>query len=178
MSLQTRPFEVRAGYAPQTCLLIEALKVGNVGDVMTDKELQEICGVGTAPMQKGYSFLQSAIRFCERMGVFWKRIKGTEGIKCLDSVEKMHLCDSDRRHMSKVARRSIRRLGSIERKELTAGNQKRYDVQVAQHGAMALFADTRTEQKIIAAAEKQAIDRAQVIALFADSRDSTRPDVT
>ena len=172
--MEVRSFEARAGFAPATCRLIDALKDGKPGDSMTDAELADICGLPCKPKAKGYSYLMSAIRYCEKDGVFWKRIKAGNELRCLDAGEKLNVCEGDRKHISRVARRSVRRLGSIDVKELPADKMKQYHTQIAQAGTMALFADSKTTRKIASETEKQPIDRDKVIELFTKgNKDST-----
>jgi hypothetical protein len=162
-------FEARAGYAPQTCMLIDRLRGGSPGDTVLDDELVAVCGLPCRPMTPGYNYLRSAIKYCEQSGVFWKRVKGVEGLRCLSATEKLHVCDSDRKHISRVSRRSLRRLGSIERAELEANDQRRFDVQLAQHATLALFADHRAEKRIAASTNGTAIERDKVLELFKES---------
>lgn len=164
--MEVSSFEARAGFAPATCRLIDALKNGVPGDTITDARLMEICGAPCRPNTKGYSYLMSAIRFCERDGVFWKRIKSGGEIRCLNACEKLNVCEGDRKHISRVARRSVRRLGSIDAGQLPLDRVKQYQTQLAQAGTLALFADSRTTRKIESAGEKNHIDRDKVIALF------------
>jgi hypothetical protein len=167
-----KSFEARSGYAPETCMLIDHLRNGVPGDTVLDEELATVCGLPCRPMTRGYNYLRSAIKYCEQSGVFWKRVKGVQGLRCLTATEKMHVCDSDRKHISRVSRRSLRRLGSIERAELEVSEQRRYDVQLAQHATLALFADHRAEKRIAASTNGHAIERDKVLELFKESTSS------
>ena len=54
------PFE--SGLSPVTSKLIDLLKKGQIGDILTDEEMTSHCGKDTRPNYKGYGNLQTAIK--------------------------------------------------------------------------------------------------------------------
>ena len=95
----------------QTMDLIEALKGGQVGDELTDKELTRICGVSCRPGEKGYGYLETAkrrVRFDH--GIVWERIRGANLIRCLNASEIIGTTEVDRVQFTNEARKRVQSL--------------------------------------------------------------------
>jgi hypothetical protein len=154
-----------ASYHPCTSKLIAVLKGGAPGDEKTDDELSGVCGLSTEVGGLGYHYLLSAMRFADRQGVQWQRVRGAGTIKCLTGIERMDTADRDRRHVVKVATRTVRRLSGVNRDELPEPEKRRLDVTRAQLSAVALFGRQSTTKKIENKLSGE-VDRQKVIELF------------
>lgn len=96
------------GMYRQTSQLIDRLKTGKPGDVASDSDLESICGHAVAPGERGYGYLQSAIRYCRKHhSVYWKRIPKSGVLKCLDSAECLSDMQRDRKAIHKRTGRMI-----------------------------------------------------------------------
>lgn len=142
---------VQAGMRLSTSQLIDVLKEGKVGDVKTDEKLKEICGRDTAPGGDGYGNLASAIRHVQRnYGITWKRVVGAGCIKCLSSTEKDGVVESNRKHISRVAKRSIQIAKTIDINELPESDRQTAIVKIVQMQAIGQFSSTQTTKKLAA----------------------------
>lgn len=100
------------------CKLIDKMKDGKPGDVLTDVELAGLCGRNTSPGGNGYPALQTAIHHCENDGVVWRRVPGEKKIACQDGVGVLNLAKHTRKRVGKQMRGSGRRLRAINPADL------------------------------------------------------------
>ena len=158
---------VQQGMRLATAKLIEALKDGKVGDVLTDEEMFAICERKTMPDVDGYGNLQSAIRHVEKnYGLVWRRVAGARCIKCLDGVERCGVIASNRRHIGKVARRAVAVGRTIQVDELPELERATALVQVAQLQAVEQFARTQTTKRLVARKATGAPDMSKLLEAF------------
>jgi hypothetical protein len=159
---------VQQGMRLATAKLIEALKDGKVGDVLTDEEMFAICERKTMPGGNGYVNLQSAIRHVEKnYGLVWRRVATAGCIKCLDGVERCGVLASNRRHIGKVSRRALVVGRSIQVDELPESERTEALVQVAQLQAVEHFSRTETTKRLVARKATAAPDMAKLLEVFA-----------
>lgn len=126
--------------------LIDKMKDGKPGDVLTDAELMGLCNRITSPGGNGYPALQTAIQYCEKDGVVWRRVPGEKRIACQDGLGVLALAKNTRRRVGRQMRGSGRRLRAINPADLPndqARQQHRNEVVIA------LFvADSVGEEKV------------------------------
>lgn len=158
---------VQQGMGLETAKLIELLKGGKVGDVLTDEEMFAICERKTMPGGDGYGNLQSAIKHVEtNYGLVWRRVKMTGSIKCYDDQEKYGVIGSMRRHIGKVSRRALVVGRSIQVDELPESERTEALVQVAQLKAIEQFSRTEMTKRLVARKATAAPDMAKLLQAF------------
>lgn len=149
MSTATTSFSTIPGYGPQSMLLIERLKTGKPGDILTDEELTAICGRNTASGGKGCGALSSAIRYCTaNHGIVWQRERGASAIKCLNSSEVVNKVRSSASSIHRKAGRTLKVAATVKLAELTPEEVRDHNVLCAQIGAVRLFASGDTRKKL------------------------------
>lgn len=137
--------------SPAAAKLIERLKTGKPGDVITDEELRELTKLDCSPSGKGYSCLQTAIRHCERNhGVVWRREAKAGAIKCLDPSEVAEVANGYRRHIGRVSRRAVGVLNTINPNQLPESERPSVHATLAQLGAITMFAGGDMQKKLVA----------------------------
>jgi len=135
---------------PITVLLIEHLTKSKVGDFESDISMQRLCGLPVGVNQKGYGYLQSAIRYLEKTGIVWKRIPTKEGIKRQEPEEIIERTQNDLRCISRKTRRSSGRLSHGV--DVSALPQEKRPIALAlaaQLGAMQLIGRTDSTKKLM-----------------------------
>lgn len=101
------PRRVIRAMSVETSLLVDKLRFGRPGDVMTDEELFSACGKHTAPGEPGYPNLSAAIKHVRRNhGIVWQRVCHEGKIKCLSSEERLVAVESIHRQASRLAQRA------------------------------------------------------------------------
>lgn len=115
-------------YALETNKLIQRLKDGMPGDIVTDDEMSDLIGKSTQPGGAGYNYLQSAMRYCLHQGVRWERMRKQRAIKCLDSSETLKHGERGIKLLGRAARRETRKIGTVKRAELSQEESKRFGV--------------------------------------------------
>ena len=153
---QQKQTVVLGGMRQATVKLIEKLKTGKPGDTATDAELTEACGKSTRPCEpdtklpgEGYAYLLSAIRYCEReYGVVWRRVHGEEHIQVLNNAGKLGLASSHRKHVHRMAKRTMRVLGSVVPSELDDEAKRDFLSMSAMHGALATLTTSKAVKKL------------------------------
>ena len=149
------------------CLLVERLKDGVPGDVISDAALGPVCGRDTAPGGNGYPALMSAIRHCWKIfGVRWKRISGRDAIQCLSPSERAEEAESDVRAMRRKARRSRERLATIPTDQLTDQERGKLLARVCQIGTIELMTSPAAAKKIEAQNAEAIPNLKDVLRLF------------
>ena len=121
--------------------LIDVMKTGKQGDTLTAKELKDACGRNVKSGEDGYANLASAIRHCiNNYNLVWKWIKGLDGIRCLGPTEIVSVSETDRKSISRRAKRSCRKLATIDDGKLADGEKVMVNTQRAFMGSLAMFA--------------------------------------
>jgi len=152
-------------YHPNTVLLIGKLNSGKYGDVFTDKELTEFVDSDTSAGGKGYGYLMSAIRYCERYhNIVWRRIRGEGKILCLDPIEILELSHGDITKIRKQARRGSKRLFGINQEEIEVHERPQFNAAAAQLGFIASFSSGKTTKKLMGKCEQPKLDN--IVELF------------
>jgi hypothetical protein len=136
-------------YHPITVRLITELEKGKQGDSKTDDELCKIAGMSVAVKDKGYSYLMSAIRYCERLGISWQRQVKQNKILCQTGEEIVERSRADLRVVRKRTRRSLNRISSVDPSSIP--ENKRADAMAlsAQLGAIGLLSRNESTKKLL-----------------------------
>lgn len=153
-----------------TSKLIEAMKNGKPGDMLTDEELERICGLACHSRQKGgepgkgYGYVGTAIRYCVREHrVVWKRVPRAACIKCLKPDEIRTVAKARRRHICKVGKWGVRELATVEIDRLSDSERREHLLCTAQLGALAGMADNTMTKKLEARNVTQAPDMQRLL---------------
>lgn len=147
----TTKYQNVPGMSPVTMKLIDGLKNGKHGDMLTDTQLSAICGEPTAPGQKGYAKLASAIRYCKRHhGVVWCRQYHGGLIKCLDDAERLDYTHQRRRKARRVIRDAGLIASTIDLEKLPAERRAEHAAITAQLRGLAVFTDSGFTKALVA----------------------------
>ncbi len=148
----------------ETLRLVELLKTGNKGDILTDERLTEVCGKNVKPYGDGqrgagYGYLISAIRYVlKHHALHWKRIVGAGAIKCCQADDTIGDVHADSKRVSRASKRSLRKLATVELAGLDETQKADCLALVAQHGTLALVAKNATQKKLVARKATEAVD--------------------
>ena len=139
------------GLSPVTSKIVDLLKVGKQGDILTDEKMTEHCGRETKVIGNGYGNLQTAIGRTERFhGLVWRRISGEVWIKCLDDEEKSSTGKSGLGKISRESRRTKRVLSLVEIDHLLVEKRSGHLVSCVQIGTISLMSKPATTKKLLA----------------------------
>lgn len=155
-------------YSPVTLKLIDRLKDGHPGDVITDEQLHEVCGHRTAVNHAGYTNLLTAMRYVR--GHFhknWQRVHGAGAIKCLNSVETLDRGDSNRRMIRRKAVCAMNELRTIDPEQIE-GRGTEYNALIAQSATLILFADHGVTKKLQAREKEKPYDPTEALEHWPD----------
>lgn len=148
MSDELQRMHIRPGLRLETLKLIEKLKAGKIGDVLTDGELTELCGKCTRVGGEGYAYLLSAIKYVLREhGLVWRRVTGEDTIKCLDAKEVRSKAAADRQSTSRRGKRTVRQIQAVydTADETTRAALNR---ELSTHGALVAMASNKMQKKL------------------------------
>jgi hypothetical protein len=145
---EAESYKAIGGYHAITVRLISALQTGKPGDEKTDAELSEVAGFPTSVGGKGYAYLCSAIRYCDRLGVVWQRVKSEGKIVCLNGGEVLARSGGDVRHIGRTARRSAGRLALVDTTSLPQQDRPRALAIGAQLGAIMLMSKPEATKRL------------------------------
>jgi hypothetical protein len=151
-------FRVQPSYSVESAKLISKLKGGKPGDVLTDEELAEICGKRTGPNQPGYNYLQTAIKYCERQGIVWRRLREAGAIKCLESTEIVVSSRDDMQKTHRATKRIARRLGAVKPDELDNSGRVQFAAQMSQTMTIVAFSAEKVTKKLEARKTSEPFD--------------------
>lgn len=128
----------------QTSKMIEAMKTGKAGDLITEEQLTKICEI---PWNEGH--LASARRYCLRNhGIIWARVRGAQAIKCLSSSETLTVGESDLKRVHRASKRAVRKLATVKPNELKNGEHTKLNSLMAQHGTLAAFSSSQASKAL------------------------------
>lgn len=145
---ETKSIPRIGNYSPYTNKLIERLRQGKPGDVITDEELLAVAGYGCGANQKCYSNLMTAIKYCEGEGIIWRRMRGQKLIACQRAGEVVEQAVTDLRVVHRKAKRTSRRLIMTDTSELSSGEKMRHSSLVAQAGTLVMVSHGTTRNRI------------------------------
>ena len=94
-----------------TSRLINRLKDGKIGDMITDEELSKVAGVEITSTSKNAANLRSAIRNVQReYRLVWKRQFRAGYIKCCDALEVTNHCGKSIEQVARKSRYTVKTL--------------------------------------------------------------------
>lgn len=132
-------------------MLVDRLKSGKPGDVITDEEMRELCGKDTRPGGDGYCYLATAIKIClKEHRVVWKRTRGAWCIKCLVLEELLLVAKTNSVRIHKTAKKSIETMQTVSLDVIPEVKRPEYLARMAQFGTIAAFTKKDTQEKMIA----------------------------
>lgn len=155
------------GISPVTSKIVDRLKTGKIGDIVTDEELLNICGKDTKPHGDGYGNLGTALKILERKhGKVWMRVKGANCLKCCNSEEIADVCDSDIQRVRRRSKRANNRATLVDISILSNDDAKRFMANVAITGTIELLSKRDTAKKLMARETKTSIDLPKLLEAF------------
>lgn len=164
---ETKRFRSVPGMHVCTSQLIDRIKDGKAGDVLTDEELSRLCGRNTCVGGDGYGYLNSAINHVlKQYGIVWKRERGANAIKCLEPEEIISTSEQDRKHIHRVGRRTVRRLGTVDIEQLPPTARKAHSLQFAQMATIAAFSSKNTQKKLEVREKVEPLNMAKMIEMW------------
>jgi len=120
--------------------LIMRLRGGKPGDVLTDAQLTEACGMDTSVNGPAYGYLQSAIRWClNNHRIVWERQRGMSSLKCVEHAERMSVSDGLVRRSHRMIHRGKKVLASVEMDALDDTQKRELLVRQAHIGTLDMF---------------------------------------
>lgn len=133
-----------------TASLIDYLIKAEIGDVITDDEMTEVCGKDTRPNKSGYGNLKSALNYLlNNEGMVFERIRGSDAIKCLDSKETVISAEGDLKGMHKRAKKVRKKTMTVDQTQLSSEDIKRLSAVSAQVGFLELISKRDTFKKLV-----------------------------
>lgn len=154
------------GYHPITIRLIHLLETGEIGDILTDAQLEEEAGVAVGVGERGYAYLGSAIRYCIGSGKVWQRVRGEHLIKCLDVDEIFSSAEVDLKGIKRKANRGTRKIFSIDPKDIDLAKMTKYSTLSAQMATVAMFASKKTTTKMLENSVKEPLKLEETLKIF------------
>jgi hypothetical protein len=125
------------GMVIETSKLVDRLKDGPHGAVLTDDEMTALIRRDTSPGGTGYGNLMSAIEHVIRnYRLVWHRIPNSRCIKCLSHEEASELLDCRRKHISRTTTKALREGRTVDVSALQPQDRTAYLVRIAQFGML------------------------------------------
>ena len=168
---QTEQVEARRipvpGVSRETAALVERLKTGTHGDLITDVELSKLIGKDTRPNHKGYSNLMSAIGRCLReYRILWQRVRQENCIECVNDIGKVEVVKSKRQQIHRKARKSMRVSASVDLDGLDDAAKRLLLTETAITGTIALATKESTAKKLQARSFDTALSLPKLLEMF------------
>jgi len=155
------------GLSPATSKIIDYLKDGKVGDIVTDESLTGHCGRDTRPNQDGYGNLTTALKRLEsKYGKLWVRVKGGDCLKCCNSIEIAEICDSDLQRVRRRTKRLNGRVPLVKIDDLNQDEVKLFMANIAISGTIELLSKRNTVKKLIARNTQKPLELPRLLEAF------------
>lgn len=150
-----------------TARLADALRVGKMGDTLTDESLAKIADGDCGPGGKHYAHLMSAIRIARRQyGVVWQRVPKAGYLKCLSDGERVDLSKSVTRRVNKLARRGRQILETVDAAKLSDSERREFGAQVAVTGALLAMSSQPAQRALVDQHVTDAVELPKLLAAF------------
>lgn len=150
----------------ETKKLIAELSSGShkVGDSITDEQLKAVCGADCRVGEKGYGYLQTAIRnVAKQHNIYWERIHGANAIKRLTPEEALNSTRRDREHIARKAKWGVAKLRTIDTSVLDETQRVEMNSSLAQLGTLAVFASGKTAKALEARKAESPVDLSRLL---------------
>ncbi len=167
----TRTFDVRAPMHRCTMLCIDRLKDGPIGSTIQIEELEKLIDrkIDTQKPdgKRGYGYLRSAIRHVlNSYGYVWFWIAGQRLIRCLDVTGKLELSIKDAKKTGRVHRKDVRRLETVNLRELDNETREKVVMRAAMSSTMALMMSGRTAKALEERGIAKALELPELLSAF------------
>lgn len=131
-----------------TSRLVDVLKDGKIGDEFTDEQLTVICEHDVKE-SRGGTYVRSACNHVKsNYGLFWRRVRGSGMIRCLNNTEKREFAKSCTKSINRTSKRALTALRTIDFDMLPANEKQETLVLMAQHGTLATTSKHGTLKKL------------------------------
>lgn len=155
------------GVCRETAAIIERIKTGRPGDIITDEELTKLIGKPTRPGGKGYGNLMSAIGRCIReYRILWQRIREGGCIECVSNSGKVLVAKAKRKQMYRKAKQSLVVTASIDLDGLSDDEKRRCLVESATAGTVIMMTKNATFKKLEARNVNNSLDLPRLLDAF------------
>lgn len=139
--------------------------------VLSDREMTEVCGFDTSVNGAGYGYLQSAMRHVLREHrKHWVRVRNEGCIKLLGPGETMDNVQQDQKHVRKTAKRSLVKLNVVDINQLSDEAKKEYLAKASQMGTILLVADNKTRKALADMNGPKPLDFGRLLEGFKNAR--------
>lgn len=130
--------------------LVELLRKGKPGDMLTDEQLTAACGKPTQTGGDGYQSLQRAIQHVRsNHSLVWQRIPKANAIRCLNADETVVAVGSDLKSIRRKTRRTVAKLETVDVAQIeNPENKTKATVLAAMFGAIQVVASGATAKKL------------------------------
>ena len=150
-----------------TRMLVNMMKDGRPGDVLTDDAMRAACGRITAPGGDGYANLATAIKHVTaNYGKFWRRVPGEHCIKCFNGSETLEFAKDQRSQVSRKINGVRRALATVDPISLPDDQRTAYFAQASQMQALHKFCQWDSLKKIEDQKPSEVFDLAKTLAVF------------
>ncbi len=161
------------GMSLATVKIIEHLKDGPIGRVVSMAELRELTGKNCSVGGDGYGYLRTA---CENVtknyNLFWTRIRGENVVKCLGAEETDVHVEGTLRHIHKTSRRAVRRLGTVNLGSLSEEARPAYVAKLAALGTLTELSASKTQKKLIQKNIAKAVNMQKLLDVWVEGKET------
>jgi len=164
---ESKAFPFEHGLSPASAKLMEKLKTGKIGDIVTDEELTGICGKNTRVGEKGYANLQTAIRRTLRdYGLVWMRIPKAYAIKCLDSNEIVESLPADMERIRHCSKKALKRGAQVEIGKIPEDMKMLFFARQAQLSVVVVVSENKTTKQLAIRGSTGKFDQQKLLEAF------------
>lgn len=157
------------GMSLATVKIIEHLKDGPIGRVVSMADLKKLTGKDCSVGGDGYGYLRTA---CENVTknyrLFWARIRGEDVVKCLGAEETDVHVEGTRRHIHKTSRRAVRRLSTVNIGTISEEARPAHIAKLAALGTLTELSASKTQKKLIQKKIANAVDMRRLLEVWSD----------
>lgn len=140
---------LNGGMCIYTTRAFNKLAEGNIGDIITRAEMENIIGRECGPGSNGYGNVQTAIRAVENeRGIVWRWRKEIAAYKCLSHAERVSESTHEIARGTRKIRRSLRVSASVDIAAIDEDTRRQHTLNCAIGGAMRVLGHGSTRKKL------------------------------
>lgn len=146
VELPPRPFEPRYGDRPLWALIVDHLDTMQVGDIVTDDQLEKLLPDGASWRT---AFLRAVTHIEDNRRRTFDRVR-TVGYRMVEAVEHDRLARGQHRKSRRAMHRAFRKAHSADRSRMTLDERRRMDdleLHIAAHESMIRRLDRKVAQE-------------------------------
>ncbi len=155
------------GLAKETSILIDMLKDGKPGDVITDELMFEKCGKQTCTSGDGYGNLETAKRYVlTNHNVVWYRVRSAGVIKCANANEIGIDAKNTIKSMCRRSKRGLKKIATVDLSDVPETDRPAFLATSASLGTVLLFSKSSTQKKLTARHVEKPLELPDVLGMF------------